>query len=99
MAEHTKPPFLVRNRRYIDSPNRGKQYQAVAQVGSHGIRLSRIDEANAEFICRACNSHEKLLEALKTIHQAITDTDKDGFDRTTYMARTAYDAIALAEKP
>ena len=49
----TPGPWIIRDKRYIDSPNRGKKYQAIGQVGTYGVRISKIDEANARLIAAA----------------------------------------------
>jgi len=100
MNEHT---YTIGLRSFIYRDN-----EMIADTWSPEIRARHVTiedaEKNAQTIIHQCSCYEKLteqreklLEALKSIHQAIIDTDKDGFDRTTYIARTAYDAIAQAE--
>ena len=41
-------------------------------IGSTGLEEEPTGEANAEFICRACNSHYALLEALRLVMETAT---------------------------
>ena len=65
MIEFTKGPWIIRDQRYIDSVNRGKKFQAIGQVGSNGVRLSKIDIANAHLIASAPDMYEALKEVLR----------------------------------
>lgn len=56
------------------------------------------DEANAEFIVRACNAHDDLLEALKAIVEDVTDEEHEPHDWSEHVViRNARAAIARAE--
>jgi hypothetical protein len=68
-----------------------------AAIGKGQTQRQQEQKANAEFIVRACNSHDALLEACKAIKQAIEDTDKDGLIRDDFIFAQAEAAIALAE--
>lgn len=50
-------------------------------------------EANAEFICRAVNNHDKLLEALKLCHEQLSlyvaDCEQSAEDKEALDAATA----------
>jgi len=65
---HTPVPWSIGKRRWITSGD-----VDIARI--HDV--SRIGEAeavaNAEFIVRACNSHDALLEALERAYQALSD--------------------------
>jgi hypothetical protein len=37
--------------------------------------VSQLGMANAQFIVRACNAHEELLEAMKKVEEMIYDSD------------------------
>lgn len=67
-ATHTPTPWYVDERGNIRQQSTGNVL-ADMQDGTRVNRESRISkremEANAAFIVRACNSHEKLVEALK----------------------------------
>lgn len=54
-------------------------------------------QANAARLARCWNTHDDLVNALKTIRQAIEDTDADGLDRSAWMKETAAAAIAKGE--
>ncbi|MHC4464709.1 MAG: hypothetical protein ACYS30_25260 [Planctomycetota bacterium] len=54
---------------------------------------------NAEFIVRACNSHEKLLEACRALLEIVEPlVVEDGWGHTAEPVRKARAAIAEAEK-
>jgi hypothetical protein len=52
------------------------------------------DAANAEFIVRACNSHDALLAACKAAHTMLLQTNWNGDDSMNIVGA----AIALAQK-
>jgi hypothetical protein len=70
---------------------------------------SERSEANAEFIVRACNAHDELLEALRQLHsdvvslvEYIEECENDGgnsYDtsKTRKLLGVAHTAIAKAE--
>lgn len=47
-------------------------------IDSEGLRIALIGSATAEFIVRAVNSHQELLDALKDLREAATDAYKVG---------------------
>lgn len=54
----------------------------------------QVQEANAEFIVRACNSHDALVEALEKIANMGNESTVDGHGEAKRIAR---DAIAKAK--
>lgn len=54
--------------------------------------------ANAEFIVRACNSHEALVEALRAIVSAY-DSSPSPLSRITTKISQAREALKIAEIP
>ena len=69
-AKYTPIPWIYdREISEIVSDKRGKVYRTICQMGLRGlgVQTAQVDHANAEFIVRACNSHEKLVAALKQV--------------------------------
>jgi hypothetical protein len=56
-----------------------------AQTANAPIEVREIDEANAEFIVRACNNYEDLLTACK---EALGYLDRGGIDRAEWYKIT-----------
>ena len=92
---HTKGPWKVdkvKNRLYGEN-NTSVIYNFPPQVGP--TDNDQEQEANAEFIVRACNSHYDLLEACEMMLRLIEGENLDEkFDGETEVLR---DAIAKAE--
>jgi len=61
---------------------------ALTFAGS-GFRELETDEANAEFIVRACNSHDELLAALQRVADWIFNIDGDCVADAQAWARAA----------
>jgi len=64
-TQHTPTPWMVFEKAY---------FRSICTVGSVGSRkriVKDISKENAEFIARAVNSHEALLEACKAVVVAI----------------------------
>jgi len=96
--KHTATPWT----KYKRMP--GKCTIEISRLGLRTV-IARIDddelcpehhghyEANAEFICRAVNSHDELVEALK---DAVRTLRTDGY--SDFTLQRPLDAIAKAEK-
>ena len=57
---------------------------------------SRVNESNAEFIVKAVNSHEALVEACKSLEQFETTPDKDVVTISYKAIQRAREALKLA---
>ena len=92
MSEHTPTPWLAttHNSGMICI---GRAHNSVAAIGT----TNPTNSANAEFIIRACNSHEKLVEACKAAH-AFLCSDKPTVSGKIAAGLGLEAAIALAEK-
>jgi len=88
--KHTELPII-----YIPSEathTNGKCFDLISNPDSNSFYyLGEIsEEANAAFIVKAVNSHEKLLDALKELHSAASwIDDASGFDDALRKAREA----------
>ena len=76
-TKHTKTPWVLAEDGYhIYSPNRGRKYNIIGEIGhGGGVQISLIDKANAEFIVRAVNSHDDLLT---TIQECLAFIENNG---------------------
>ena len=94
--EHTKTPYEV----VLDTNSKsdtlilGGDDGMVADCYYHW-RKKEERQANAEFIVRACNSHEAMLEALEDIFELLHPVGESLLDVKSY--RRVLKAIALAK--
>ncbi len=98
MTNHSELPWDVDATGYYI----GKVYIGgvieVAQILDMPYPSAGSRESNAAFIVRACNNHEKLVEALKKIIQLSKGCDRDSFIRNEQEAKyIAKQAIQSAE--
>jgi hypothetical protein len=107
-AEHTPIPYFVSvHDDNLDMVIRAdSEYEPIVCNVSVESSWSEADveqnAANAEFICRACNNHEQLIEALQNIavnlgEEAVKRNDHV-WQRITDSKNRAEAALALAEK-
>jgi hypothetical protein len=78
MSKHTPTPWFAYQS--LSENTWTVQYSGGWIARVLDVEPHRHGQANAEFIVRACNSHEDLLEALKLAHDhlAVTHIDIDG---------------------
>lgn len=89
--EHTALPWRQKER-YIMA----LKEKRVAELPSGGILHGKIDEANAAYIVRACNSFENLLTALKAT-KAHFDWETDATQRKwTCRDQRTYEQVEAA---
>ena len=97
-TQHTPVPWSIGKRRWITSGD-----VDIARIHS----VSKIGEgeavANAEFIVRACNSHDALLEVLETLMaleggEPGSYDDPDTQERADEIWKYARNAIAKAKE-
>lgn len=99
--QHTKTPWRVGAPSQMgsivaDEPvPEIKGSDAVEYYGGHLIAES-IAPRNAEFIVRACNSHEQLVHVVQMIRDADNDAASDGLPHIPASARAAIDAALVA---
>lgn len=91
MATHDKPPAFTKPP-YYASVSRcegvygGEEHWAVFADGCRGAvadiegGLTPEAQAKAEFIVRACNSHDELLDAARGLYDLVTELREDGCD-------------------
>ena len=89
-AKHTPTPWKV-----FYAKNNGQKILGVGQETGEGITNSQgwlwgedhEAKANAEFIVRACNSHDALVESLKSMPKLCSYHDEygDNFDFENYQ--------------
>jgi hypothetical protein len=105
MSKHTPGPWQARQNGKIitiDGDVNGSYYYGIAQINARGDCdkgiPSKLDRANAEFIVRACNSHDDLLEACKTALHEMRNTvaPRDSFTDAVDQLDAA---ITKAETP
>jgi len=84
----TSPPPAI-----YAGPKRKRDRQTVAYLGGGSIHYADA-RPNAEFICRACNSHGELLAALRELVRIARTGDLDAVDAALDAAEAA---IAKAE--
>ena len=94
--EHTKGPWTLKKGAMVHS-NLGVSRHFIILSGEVGLATvdayKGIDnEANAEFIVRAVNSHEELLKACKLVARAVGDS----IDASSKPATVVIDAIVAA---
>ena len=66
--------------------------------GKGSRKATREETANAEFIVRACNSHDELLEACKEmLEEYIADLRENGVTDGNYFSHLLENAIRKAE--
>lgn len=70
--KHTPTPYFYRFRLDVGGPGgrfvvASETANRIAICSSNGLGLNEYSRLNADFIVRACNSHEALLEACKAI--------------------------------
>lgn len=96
MSMHTKTPWRAgRGCVVADVPVPGMGgSDAVEYYGGHLVAES-ITAENVEFIVRACNSYDELVEALTMVRDADNDCRADGLPTIPAPARAKIDA-ALA---
>ena len=95
MTQHTKTPWESHNGEITTRQENGRSYRRIAAVQDYGLgSLPEVDEANAEFIVRACNSHGDLLAALKQLRSINPMSD---YNELRDARTVADEAIAKAE--
>lgn len=72
---HTPLPWL-QGKPYVEEIHSLRK-RTVAITNANDRRFEPEDEANAEFIVRACNSHYDLLEALRYARRFLNPVDHD----------------------
>ena len=93
MKKHTAGPWIIQDKRYIDAPARGKRYQAICEMGSNGVRISKIDEANARLIASAPDMHE-VLQMFAHCYEKWNQRKEGGEDDLHYAAKQIKDLLA-----
>lgn len=79
-TNHTPTPWSLDGVEWIDTEAGGYRFRRLSSW-DQTIALVQVDEddeeqqANAEFIVRACNSHQDLMEALRSIADASDGTE------------------------
>ncbi len=68
MKNHTPVPYRVTDRATILS----ETGEFIAVCGDPQTEATTTDQANAEFIAHACNSHDELIEALQRLVKAFS---------------------------
>ncbi len=76
--QHTKTPWIKDKRGALRGAD-GSEI-AVWNLGLVGVQRSDISEGNSEFILRAVNSHDALIEALEALNDSWLETFPDGPD-------------------
>lgn len=86
MEKHTPTPWEARN-------------GSIYPVKSDGTAIAQfvIKQEDADFIVRACNSHEELLEALKQAMPFMVDLGNDGDQQAQIVGSFMDTVIAKAE--
>ena len=100
MSAHTPGPWQVAGHgTTVDHTHERSRRPPVARCGlTHGLGpAGDEDRANAEFIVRACNSHDELLAALRELTRAWDSTQFPVSDRMDAALKDADAAIAKAE--
>lgn len=101
-SAHTPTPY-----QYEEANERFKrvyQRDRVYEIGNNALKVgigTIIGEANAAFIVRACNSHEKLLEACKQAIMSlnsILNGEEEAMNNAIIDVKDIEAAIAEAEK-
>jgi len=100
MGKHTPGPWSVGTGLRTSA---GKGIGFIAEIKTLPNRDYQQMEANADFIVRACNSHDELLEALKeclkAVNTVIAFSDMAGHESLSFIRvkKMAEQAIAKAE--
>lgn len=88
--KHTKLPWT------IEYDHKGR----AAAIGSDNILIAALSgrdpKGNAEFIVRACNSHEDLLEACREVQRALTSPSRKLLDSTRQEMEPLLQAVNAA---
>lgn len=88
-VEHTPIPWITDGRFISASDFRpGTGFIADTEISS-SLRKPGESKANAEFICRAVNTHDKLLKALQAFVRATKDTEDSTIEILNREARVA----------
>jgi hypothetical protein len=102
-AKHTPTPWRIKYGHpcvILPMNEQNARRAAIAQCAlSHGLGDARLeDEANADFIVRACNSHDALVEALSAVvrHGLVPPKGEYKFAQEKYLGDLCHAALALA---
>ena len=105
MAKHTATPWKVDYRgtlghiKAVISP--GMFTPTVCRFDKHLVAASLSEEerkANAAFICRACNSHEALCDALRNVLTRLDLEPVEAVFPCSAMRESIRQALKLAEE-
>lgn len=79
-TQHTPLPWGYDLNHTIGRHENGEWEESVVQlpVGTHKRRPTAQEKADCLFIVRACNNHERLVDALKLAREAVTQAVRDG---------------------
>lgn len=94
-VKHTKTPWMATSHSLIFS---GDGERMVARVGRVRERNVKLEQADAAFIVRACNSHDALVSALNEIIAAFADPlgHEGSYSRRSKALNAAREALAHA---
>lgn len=108
MSEPTPRPYHldIGEREIFIRPEPDQFGNAPAVASVHLTLYPASGKANADFIIRACNSHDEMVAALECAEDALLDAADKAWEegRTHYAnilsaeARKAHDALPLAKK-
>lgn len=96
---HAPTPWKASGKIIKGNTCRDSSKVTIARVDSRGKFVPGCDEANAEFIVRACNAHDDLLEALKALYGTAVVVDcqnKEQYDHPCGFAPTLLEQARAA---
>ena len=98
-TQHTPGPWKVTKNPHtrLVFLNAGNRDYPLFKDDADGLDTTNADWSNAEFIVRACNAHDDLLEALEALMRAEGLTDDDYYETIDGAMALARLAIAKAK--
>jgi hypothetical protein len=109
MSEHTPTPWF-HDKSYKNSALIGRVQdkngenwddmcvECHSAISGNQTSHHNIDAANAEFIVRACNAHDALVEACRNVSQAADDSIRIDLAKITLAILCVREALKLAEQ-
>ena len=95
--KHTPGPWKREGYLIIVDRKTRRRCAAIASICTTATMIEKDWEANAEFIVRACNSHDDLLEACKALSEYVSGQWLEEWENRPNCLRIAEQAISQAE--
>ena len=96
MDKHTELPWKTEGGASDDSDPRWQIFSEKAEL-ILAVTCGGNDQANGEFIVRACNSHDALVKQLERWIKWVADSGDDTESITRFLISESKAALALAE--